>query len=299
MKKYSIDQSAADQRIDRYVAKLLPKAKRGQIQRWFRTKKIKLNGVKALPNNRLSDGDEVTLFLPDPLLAEYSAQSLSAAPRQVDLDIVYEDDDLLIVNKPVGLLTHPDKAEYKNTLATRVQHYLQAAVRPTFRPASVNRLDKNTSGLVIFGKNYAALKHYNALMRDAKIKKRYTAICVGAVVEPICLKAHIVKRAEANKVFVVARPRADSKPIHTEIWPQETANGYSKVTVLLHTGRSHQIRVSLAHLGYPIVGDVKYGGPKLRGVTTQLLHAETLIIEDRCYTAPSPIIEDFWRRLKE
>ncbi len=298
MKKFEIAADAAKQRLDRYLAKLLPKAKKGEIQRWIRTKKVKVNGFKSAPNYRLVLGDEVWLFLPDPVIEAYMTTFQSAVPDDTHLKIVYEDNDILIVNKPVGLLTHPDKTEYKNTLTTRVQHYLRHTITPTFRPASINRLDKNTSGLVLFGKHYEALKKYNQLMRQAAIKKVYSAICEGTLCEPLSLKAHIVKNEKTNKVFIVEQPTENSKSIHTEIAPLETANGYSKVRVLLHTGRTHQIRVSLAHLGYPIVGDVKYGGAKLKGVTTQLLHAETLKIGDETFSDKSETIEEFWRRLK-
>ncbi|PID81244.1 MAG: RluA family pseudouridine synthase [Clostridiales bacterium] len=298
MKKFKIDSSAAEQRLDRYLAKLLPKAKSGEIQRWIRTKKVKVNGVKCQPNYRLLLDDQVWLFLPDMVIDDYQSSRTALSPDDDYLKIVYEDDDILIVNKPVGLLTHPDKTEYKNTLATRVQHYLKAAITPTFRPASVNRLDKNTSGLVLFGKRYESLKRYNAKMRAGQIKKIYSAICSGELSQSLSLKAHIVKQAATNKVFIVDRPTDESKQIYTEVAPLDTANGYSKVKVFLHTGRTHQIRVSLAHLGYPIVGDVKYGGIKLKGITTQLLHAETLIIDDRQFSDKSQVLETFWLRLK-
>ncbi len=299
MRKFEIDASAAAQRLDRYIGKLLGKAKSGEIQRWIRTKKVKVNGARAAANQRLSVGDTVWLFLPDAVLDDYLTTYQNIVPDDDYLKIVYEDDDILIVNKPVGLLTHPDKSEYKNTLATRVQHYLRAAQTATFRPASVNRLDKNTSGLVLFGKHYEALKLYNAKMRSGAIKKVYRAICSGNINEVLTVKAHIVKDPATNKVKIVDGATARSKRIFTEVIPLENKAGYSLVKINLHTGRTHQIRVSLAHLGYPIIGDVKYGGVKLKGVTTQLLHAETLIIDGRAFDDKSEVLDSFWRRLKE
>ncbi len=299
MKQFTIGEDAADQRLDRYIKKLLPRAKSGEVQRWIRTKKIKVNKLKCAASHRLRLGDVVWIFLPNPVIDDYMRDFTPFVGGQGALKIVYEDDDILIVDKPVGLLTHPDKTEYKHTLATQVQHYLKRHISATFRPASVNRLDKNTSGLVLFGKNYGALKTYNQLMREGKIKKQYSAIAIGNLTVPVSLRAHIVKDARSNKVFIVDRPAENGKYIHTDIEPVDWRAGFSKLRVHLHTGRTHQIRVSLAHLGHPIVGDVKYGGAKVKGVTTQLLHAECLIVEGAVYRSAATRIEDFWERLKE
>ncbi len=299
MKQFTIGEDAADQRLDRYVKKLLPRAKSGEVQRWIRTKKIKVNKLKCAANQRLTLGDVVWIFLPDPVIDDYMRDFTPLTGGEGALKIVFENDDILIVDKPVGLLTHPDKTEYKNTLATQVQHYLKRHISATFRPASINRLDKNTSGLVLFGKNYAALKRYNQLMREGKIKKQYSAVAIGNLTEPVSLKAHIVKDARSNKVFIVDRPGDNSKRIHTDVEPIDWRAGFSKLRIHLHTGRTHQIRVSLAHLGYPIVGDVKYGGAKVKGVTTQLLHAESLIVDGVLYQSKSVRIEDFWEHLKD
>lgn len=297
MKAYQIDSSAAEQRLDRYIKKLLPHAKEGEIQRWIRTKKIKCNRLRASANQRLQIGDEISIFLPDPVIDNYSRAERMVSAQAAGLTIVYEDEQILIVNKPVGLLTHPDKNEFKKTLASHVQHYLKHLCTATFRPASVNRLDKNTSGLVLFGKTYPSLKELNALMRSGKINKIYKTITHGQISKTHMVKGYLSKDGTHNIVTLRSQPSKDAKAIKTIVRPIALKNGYTLAEVDLITGRSHQIRVSLASLGYPIVGDVKYGGHKTKGQTTQLLHAEKLSIDGQQFSYPSQALEEFWSML--
>lgn len=297
MRVYQIDSSAAEQRLDRYIKKLLPHAKEGEIQRWIRTKKIKLNGARTRANERIQIGDEIAIYLPDPVLDAYSRAESMVSAKAAGLTIVYEDEQILIVNKPAGLLTHPDKSEYKNTLASHVQHYLKHLCTATFRPASVNRLDKNTSGLVLFGKTYPSLKQLNALMRSGKIDKTYKTIAHGQITKTHTVKGYLTKDGARNIVTLQAQPGEGAKAIETIVRPLAVKNGYTLTEVDLITGRSHQIRISLAALGYPIVGDVKYGGHKIKGQTTQLLHAEKLSINGQRFSYPSRVLEEFWSKL--
>ncbi len=294
MREYQIDEQASDQRLDRYLGKLFPKAAKGELQKWIRTKKVKVNQQKAEINARLVLGDVVNLYLPEALLEELKFERVIVDPGKIGLDIVYEDDSILVVDKPWGLLTHPDATEYKHTLATKVQFYLQHLATPTFKPSSVNRLDKNTSGLVLFCKTYESLKHYNALMRDHKIEKRYVAIVEGDLRSRRTIKGYLVKDEDKNRVALVSQNREGAKTVLTVVEPIAHRGNYTKVSIDLKTGRSHQIRASLATIGHPIIGDSKYGGKKFKGVTTQVLHAYRLKIGDQVFEKSSKYLEEIW-----
>lgn len=294
MKDYVIDAQAADQRLDRYLGKLYPKAAKGEIQKWIRTKKVKVNGAKAEINSRLVLADQVSIYLPDALLDQLKQEMVIVDPGKIGLDIVYEDDEILVVDKPWGLLTHPDATEYKQTLATKVQYYLQHLATPTFKPSSVNRLDKNTSGLVLFCKTYEALKFYNALMRDHKIEKRYVAIVEGDLRARRTIKGYIVKDEAKNRVVLLSQNKEGAKAVLTVVEPIAHRGNFTKVSIDLKTGRSHQIRASLSAIGHPIIGDSKYGGKKSKGVTTQVLHAYRLKVGDKIFEKSSQYLDEIW-----
>lgn len=294
MREYQIDEQACDQRLDRYLGKLFPKAAKGEIQKWIRTKKVKVNQQKVEINERLVFGDIVNLYLPDSLFDQLKQELIIVDPGRIGLDIVYEDDSILVVNKPWGLLTHPDANEYKNTLATKVQFYLQHLASQTFKPSSVNRLDKNTSGLVLFCKTYESLKLYNQLMRDHKIEKRYVAIVEGDLRARRTIKGFILKDEDKNRVMLVSQNREGAKAVLTVVEPIAHRGNYTKVSIDLKTGRSHQIRASLATIGHPIIGDSKYGGKKSKGVTTQILHAYRLKIGDKIFEKSSTYLDEIW-----
>jgi 23S rRNA pseudouridine955/2504/2580 synthase len=214
------------------------------------------------------------------------------------LDIVFENEESLILNKPAGLLTHPDKTEYKNTLATRVYLYLQHVATRSFKPAPVHRLDKNTSGLVLFCKTPDALKHYNELMREHGIRKIYQCVVEGAIAKPGEIKGYLTKDPALNKVqFTLQAVSASSQAVHTLYRPCGVKQELTWLEVELHTGRTHQIRACLAAIGHPVIGDTKYGGRKRQGITTQLLHAYKLILENQVYEKEFPRIREFWEAL--
>ncbi len=291
-----IDSSASEQRIDRYIKKLLPKASKGEIQRWLRTKKVKLNRQKVSPSYRLQVGDQVNIFLPDLVIEDYLKKVVIVSEKS-GLDIVYEDEDILIVNKPEGLLVHPDKSEYKRSLSSYVKHYLAHLVTPTFSPASINRLDKNTSGLVLFAKNYQSLKLYNQKMRERQIKKYYQAIVEGKITKEREIKGYLYKDSDKNQSYFRAEAMPSAKAIHSIVRPLEYKNNYSRVEIELLTGRSHQIRLSLAEIGHPLIGDSKYGGKKIKDITYQVLHAEKLIIDDKVFTKSSQRFDEIWQNI--
>lgn len=294
MKEFVITENEAEQRLDRFLLKYFNDTTRGNLYKLLRKKVFKING-KAItkPDYFLKIDDVLNIYLADETIASLQKAFKIPKPDQLGFEIVYEDEDILVVNKPKGLLTHPDKTEYRNTLSTMVQFYLRALCTSTFKPAPVHRLDKNTSGVVLFAKRYESLKAYNALMRDRKIEKYYLCVCEGKVPEKGEIRGYLTKNETINKVELSQSGEEESKFCHTKYSVLEYLKGYSLVEVELLTGRSHQIRVSMAYVGHPIVGDIKYGGHKHMGMTTQLLHAYKMTVGEKSFVAKSPEIDAF------
>lgn len=298
MVKLNIGENEKEQRLDRFLLKLLNNATRAQVFSWIRKKTIRVNGKAAQENQRLLLGDEVELRISQEAFDTLSKKTAIVRKAASKLDIVYEDAEILIVNKPAGLLTHPDKDEYQNTLATQVQLYLSDACTRTFRPASIQRLDKNTSGLVVFGKTYDALKKYNELMRQRAISKFYLCIAEGRVAEAGEVEGYLCKDEDSNTVSIRFEPDAYHQTfVHTRYKPLEYGPEHTLVEVELLTGRSHQIRASLGAIGHPIYGDAKYGAASRRK-KFQVLHAWKVVLEGREFTCRSEELDQTWKSLK-
>ncbi len=292
MRIIKVTENEMEQRLDRFLTKYLNDATKTNIFKLIRKKRIKVNGKRAEEKYFLKLDDEIQIHLHEDQIEEMIKPIVIMDADEVNIDIVFENDDILIVNKPVGLLTHPDSKEYKNTLASKVQVYLKHLSTRTFKPASIQRLDKNTSGLVIFGKNYTSLKHYNELMRERKIGKFYLAVVSGKPKVTGEVKGFLIKDEASNKVSIKAKSSDDSKFVHTKYKVLSSNGTYSLLEVELLTGRTHQIRGSLSYIGHPIVGDTKYGGERLRG-QQQLLHAYKVVIGEDVYEKKSDAIKTF------
>jgi 23S rRNA pseudouridine955/2504/2580 synthase len=293
-----VRENEANQRLDRFLLKYLNKSTRGNVFKLLRKKVIKVNNKKKKENYYLKLNDKIQFFLSDEALEELRQEEEMVLSKNVNLDIVYEDDEILVVNKPKGLLTHPNKNEYKKTLTTRVQTYLNHLATRTFKPASVNRLDRNTSGLILFCKTYDALKKYNKMMRNREIKKYYICIVHGRVKRKGEIKGYLDKDHQKN-IVKIREDNSDGKGrfIHTRYKPLEYIKNYTLLEVEILTGRTHQIRASLSKIGHPIVGDTKYGGKKVKNVTTQVLHAYKLIVGDKIIVKDSDEIKDIIGKL--
>lgn len=298
MRTLIIGEDAADQRLDRYLTKYLNNTTRSNIYKLIRKKVFKVNGARIKDEDYfLKLGDVLEVYLSEETIETLIKPMEIVKPENSGLDIVYEDESLLVVNKPKGLLTHPDQDEYKNTLATKVQYYLRHLCTNTFRPAPVHRLDKNTSGLVIFAKTYTALKEMNEKMRDRKIDKYYICVVEGRLEKEGSLQGYLIKDEMKNQVRLVKRDSDEAKFCHTKYKPLKIYKAYTLVEVELLTGRSHQIRATMQAIGHPIVGDVKYGANRIAGIPNQLLHSHKLILDDKVFEAKSTEIEQFLSKL--
>ncbi|MDR3072477.1 MAG: RluA family pseudouridine synthase [Clostridiales Family XIII bacterium] len=285
MQVIHVTETEEGQRLDRFLKKYLRTAPLGFIYKAIR-RNVKVNGARVGVESILKAGDEISLYLGDSQIAEFLVKE-GAQTHKRQFKIVFEDDNLLVVTKPFGLLTHGDKQEKKNTLANQVVGYLidSGSYLPgeekTFTPASVNRLDRNTTGLVLFGKNPKALRDLNAMLRHHEdMEKTYLTIVKGQLTGALHLKGKIVKDELRNLVTILPETAEEGRTVETKAIPVQQLNGYTLTEVTLITGRPHQIRAHMAHAGFPIVGDAKYGDKRTNryfeqrfGLTTQLLHA--------------------------
>ena len=281
MKEIVIGANDAGQRLDRFLKKYLANAPLSFIYKALR-KDIKLNGKRAKEEVILQDGDVLTLYMSDAELEQYSKKKpRHHAKRQ--FSIAYEDDDVIIAGKPFGLLVHGDKTEKKNTLANQVTDYLIETgayvprLEKSFTPSPVHRLDRNTTGLVVFGKNAESLRLLSAMMQSREVSKYYYTILCGELREELTLKNRLIKDPVRNKVRILPETAEEGLYIETHVSPIAARRGYTFAEVRLVTGRSHQIRAQLSHAGYPLLGDTKYGGQRIP-LGTQLLHAGKLAV---------------------
>ena len=267
MKEFTIGTNDAGQRLDRFLAKSVPLLPASLAQKYIRIKRIKLNGARAERDTRLQAGDVLQLYINDEFFdapREDNAFLTVAAPK---LNIVYEDDNILLVDKRPGLAVHPhDGAEYGRTLIDHIQAYLyqKREWRPreeySFTPALCNRIDRNTGGIVIAAKTAEALRVMNQKIKDREMDKRYLAIVEGTLKQKKgSLKGYLFKDAKKNRVFVTDTPQAGAKSCHTDYTVLANEKGLSLVECKLITGRTHQIRAQFAHAGHPLLGDGKYG----------------------------------------
>ena len=267
MKEITITANDAGQRLDRFLAKAIPLLPASLAQKYIRIKRIKCNGARAERDTRLKAGDVLQLYINDEFFdkpREDKSYLTVAAPK---LNIVYEDGNILLVDKRPGLAVHPhDGAEYGRTLIDHIQAYLyqkrewNPRVENSFTPALCNRIDRNTGGIVIAAKTAEALRVMNQKIKDREIDKRYLAIVEGTP-KPRegVLKGYLFKDAKKNRVFVTDTPQPGSKTCQTNYTTLASTRELSLVECELITGRTHQIRAQFAHAGHPLLGDGKYG----------------------------------------
>lgn len=296
-KELRIEPNDAGQRLDRFLAKAVPLMPASLAQKKIRTKDIKVNGKRAQRDQRLQQGDTVQLYLDDSFFqtpAPENAWKKVSAPR---LNVVYEDEHLLLVDKRPGLAVHPhDGAEYGRTLIDQIQAYLyqkgdwDPKAAHGFTPALCNRIDRNTGGIVIAAKTAEALRVMNQKVKDRELKKNYLAV-VHSVPRPRqgTFENYLFKDAVKNRVYVTEKPQKGSRTAVTRYRTLASHDGLSLVECELITGRTHQIRAQFAHAGCPLLGDGKYGklGPRAER-KYQALYSYRL---EFCFTTPAGALE--------
>ena len=266
MTELTIQKNDAGQRADRFLAKAYPNLKSSLVCKLMRKKRIKLNGARVEPNVILKEGDVFRFYLSDELLSKEPVKETDFRDISAEIDVIYEDENILLVDKPAGLVVHEDNDNTADTLINRILSYLygKGEFDPerenSFTPALVNRIDRNTSGIVIAAKNAESLRVLNQKVRDREIQKLYLCAVRGAP-EPrsATLTAYLKKLSEENKVLISDKPRPDHLTIKTKYRVLESRGELSLVEVDLLTGRTHQIRAHFAHIGHPLLGDGKYG----------------------------------------
>ncbi|MBQ6872996.1 MAG: RluA family pseudouridine synthase [Clostridia bacterium] len=243
----------------------MPNLPKSLMYKYIRTKRIKVNGKRAEISTRLNVGDVVDMYINDEFF-EKSETRYDFMGASKNLSIVYEDENIMLLNKKVGLLSHPDDNEYTDTLITRVKRYLyeKGEYNPdeetSFTPSLVNRIDRNTSGIVIAAKTAAALRILNQKMKDRELHKYYLCVVHGEIEKKSdTLIGYLIKDEKKNKVTVYTKMREGAKTIKTKYNVLKVRNGLSLVEIELLTGRTHQIRAHFASIGHPLLGDGKYG----------------------------------------
>lgn len=267
MKELYISKNDSGQRLDRFLAKAVPLLPASLCQKYIRLKRIKLNGKRADRSTHLCAGDLLQLYINDEFFDTPSQENAYLKVAVPKLNIIYEDEHILLVDKKPGQAVHPhDGAEYGKTLIDHIQAYLYAKnewkpkEEHAFTPALCNRIDRNTGGIVLAAKTADALRILNQKIKDREIDKRYLCIVHGTPKPSVgSIKGYIFKDAKKNQVYFTKTSQQGSKSAETKYKILQSKNGLSLIECELITGRTHQIRASFASIGFPLLGDGKYG----------------------------------------
>ena len=265
MREFVINRNDSGQRLDKYITKSVPLLPKSLMYKYIRSKRIKVNGKKSDIAYKLLENDIVSMYINDEFFEEVIPKYdfLNAGKN---IKIVYEDENLLLMDKPTGILSHPDEKNYGDTAISRIQRYLyekgeyDPQKENSFAPALVNRIDRNTSGIIIAAKNAESLRILNKKLKNRELHKYYLCVVIGKLKNKSGLiEGFLEKNEKQNKVYISEKSNDKSKAIATKYNVLGYKCGLSLVEVELLTGRTHQIRASFSHLGNPLLGDGKYG----------------------------------------
>lgn len=291
MQELHVTANEAGQRLDKLLAKFLNQAPKSFLYKMMRKKNIVLNGKKCTGNEKLKQGDSIKLFFSDETIEKFSAGTY-ATPKKEKINmlpIIYEDEQVLLMNKPVGVLSQKAKDSDVSAVEILINYLIETNQLSkeqfrTFHPSICNRLDRNTSGILVAGKTLPALQEMNRFFKERTIAKYYRCLVKGRVIKnEDYIKGYLVKDQKTNKVSITKKKTEEGVPIETEYCVIQSNDEVSLLEVHLITGKTHQIRAHLASIGHPIIGDYKYGDKQINemyrqeyGLKSQLLHAYRL-----------------------
>ncbi|GAB6932539.1 RluA family pseudouridine synthase [Calditerricola satsumensis] len=268
--EWTVEEPDVGERIDRFLAAQEEDWSRAQVQKWIKEGRVTVNGEPVKANYRLEPDDEIVLRVPPP-------KDLAVEPEPMELDIVYEDSDVVVVNKPRGLVVHPAPGHLSGTLVNGLLYHCRdlSGIGGVLRPGIVHRIDKDTSGLLVVAKNDRAHLSLARQFKDHTVTRRYVALVHGEVAHDRGTIDAPIGRDPHNRQRMAVLPKTGKHAV-THFAVLERFPGYTLLELKLETGRTHQIRVHMKFIGHPVVGDPKYGPRKTLPIDGQALHAGVL-----------------------
>lgn len=274
--KFIVSEENDGERVDKLISSLSDSMSRSYIQKLIKDNLVWVNDKKVKPSSSVSEGDEVKLFIPPSVIPDI-------VPQNIPLDIIYEDSDVLVINKPKGMVVHPAPGHYENTLVNGIMYYLGdklSGINGVMRPGIVHRIDMDTTGSIIVCKNDIAHRSIADQLKVHSINRIYHAICYGIIKDDEGTVVGNIGRSAADrkKMTVVSDDKGKEAITHYKVLKRFEKDKFTYIECKLETGRTHQIRVHMSHIGHPLLGDEVYGSGhkskfKLQG---QTLHAKTL-----------------------
>lgn len=298
MNTLEVNPADAGMRLDTWLAKANPACSRSRWQQLIRDGHVRVNGAACKPQHKVAAGDKVVYEIP-------KAEPVAVEPEEIALDVLFEDHDIIVINKPAGLVVHPAPGNYTGTLVNALLHRCRdlEGIGGELRPGIVHRLDKDTSGVMVVAKNERAMQFLVDAFKNREVQKEYLALVAGQMDRRSGTISTLIGRSRGDRKKMSTRPASGGREAVSHYTVEEQFQEAALLRVKLETGRTHQIRVHMAHIGHPIIGDRQYGrAGNLFGATRQMLHAETLILthpasgETMTFHAPPP--EDMANALK-